>query len=61
MAGGPISALRYPEMRRGRQLRGFAMRHPKTAARFTLQLAAPMSLAAALVLAIIVEWALSIE
>ena len=37
------------------------MRHPKTADRFTLQLAAPMILAAALLLAIIAEWALSIE
>ena len=37
------------------------MRHPKTADRFTIQLAAPIILAAALLLAMIVEWALSIE
>ena len=55
---GPTSVLQYPEMRRGRQLRDFAMRHPN---RFTIQLAAPMILAAALLLAMIVEWALSIE
>ena len=37
------------------------MRHPKTADRFSMQLVAPMILAAALLLAIIVEWALEIE
>jgi hypothetical protein len=36
-------------------------RHPKTANRFTIQLAAPIFLATALLLAMIVEWALSIE
>jgi hypothetical protein len=35
----------------------FAMRHPKTADRFTIQLAAPMILGAALLLAMIVELA----
>jgi hypothetical protein len=57
----PISVLRYPELRRGRELRGFAMRHPKTADWFTMELAAPMTLAAALLLALIVELALRIE
>jgi hypothetical protein len=61
MAGGPISVLRDPEFRRGRELRGFAMRHPKTADWFTTELAAPMILAAALLLALIVELALRIE
>jgi hypothetical protein len=37
------------------------MRHPKTADRFTIQLAAPIILAAALLLAMIVERAISIE
>jgi hypothetical protein len=37
------------------------MRRPKTADRFTIQLAAPIILGAALLLAMIVEWARSIE
>ena len=57
----PAPTHRSPLVRRGRKLRGFAMRHPNTPDRFTLQLAAPMILAAALLLALIVEWALSIE
>jgi hypothetical protein len=37
------------------------MRHPKTAEWFTIELAAPMILAVALLLALIVELALRIE
>jgi hypothetical protein len=66
MAGGPISVLRYPvDLRRDRELeflgRGLAMRHQETAEWFTIELAIPMILAVALLLALIVELALRIE
>jgi len=61
MAGGPISVLRYPELRRDRELRNFAMRHQETAKWFTVELAIPMILAVALLLAMIVELTLRIE
>ena len=61
MAGGPISVLRYPELRGDRELRSFAMRHQETAEWFTIELAIPIILAVALSLAMIVELTLRIE
>jgi hypothetical protein len=65
VAGSPILALGYPVLRRDRELefleRGLAMRHQETAEWFKIELAIPMILAVALLLALIVELALRIE
>jgi hypothetical protein len=66
VAASPILALGYPvELRRDRELeflvRGLAMRHQQTAEWFTIELAIPMILAVALLLALIVELALRID
>jgi hypothetical protein len=66
LSHSPILTLGYPvELRRDRELefleRGLAMRHQQTAEWFTIELAIPMILAVALLLALIVELALRIE